>query len=86
MIFHFVCHYLTHFSEKIQNEYTITYKKIRAKADKQVRIKTHPIKRKTIPTTVFDEMEEEVESNTLKVNKPETRSSTCVLQQEALFH
>ena len=51
--FHFAVHYLTHFSEKIRNEYSM-YKKITAEADKQVRIKTHPLKRKTIPTTIFE--------------------------------
>ena len=52
--FHFAVHYLTHFSEKTRNEYSIMYKKITAEADKQVRIKTHPLKRKTIPTTIFE--------------------------------
>ena len=52
--FHFAVHYLTHFSEKIRNEYSIMYKKITTEADKQVRIKTHPLKRKTIPTTIFE--------------------------------
>ena len=46
--FHFVVHYLTNFSEKTRNEYSIMYKKITAEADKQVRIKKHPLKRKIV--------------------------------------
>ena len=33
--FHFVVHYLTRFSEQTRNEYSIMYKKLTAKADKQ---------------------------------------------------
>ena len=51
--FHFVVHYLTIFSEKTRNEYSIMYKKITAEADKQVRIKKHLLKRTTIPTQIF---------------------------------
>ena len=53
--FHFVVHHLTNFSEKIRDEYSIIYKKLTAVADKQVRIKKHPLKSKTIPTKIcFD--------------------------------
>ena len=57
--FHFVVHYLTNFSEKTRDEYSIMYKKLTAEADKQLRIKKHPLKRQTIPTSVFEVKEEE---------------------------
>ena len=59
--FHFVVHYLTNYSEQIRNEYSVMYKKLTALADKQVRIKTHPLKRKTTTTSVFETKEEENE-------------------------
>ena len=59
------------------------YKKITAEADKQVRIKKHPLKRTTIPTNIFFEEEKE-QSNpiTEPENKPETRKSTRILEKK----
>ena len=39
--------------------FVIKYKKTTAETDKQVRIKTHPLQRKTVPTTIFEDKEEE---------------------------
>ena len=57
------------------------YKKITAEADKQVRIKTHPLKRQTIPTSIFEENEEPIVQTTIE-NKLETRKSTRILEQK----
>ena len=69
---------------KIRNEYSIMYKKITAEADKQVRIKKHPLKRKTIPTKIFFEEEEKepITEQTVMENKPETRKSTRIQKNE----
>ena len=86
--FHFAVHYLTHFSEKTRNEYSIMYKKITAIADKEVRIKKHPLKRNTVPTKIFENKEEEKEgtkriaANPVMENKSETRRSVRVLEQK----
>ena len=80
--FHFVVHYLTNFSEQTRNEYSIMYKKLTAKADKQVRIKKHPLlEKQTIPTNVFEENENPIIIETTE-NKPETRKSTRVLEKK----
>ena len=81
--FHFVVHYLTNFSEKTRDEYSIMYKKITAVADKQVRIKKHPLKNKTVSTRIFEEEEETKEDvPPSPKNRPETRKSTRVLEQK----
>ena len=36
--------------------FVIKYKKTTAETDKQVRIKTHPLQRKTVPTTIFEDI------------------------------
>ena len=58
--FHFVVHYLTNFPEQTRNEYSIMYKKITAIADKQVRIKKHPLKKETKSTNIFEVKEPEI--------------------------
>ena len=67
-------------NKKTRNEYIIMYKKIAAEADK-VRIKTHPLKRKTVPTTIFEEKEDKKEEN-LTVPDGMGKRSTRVLQQK----
>ena len=43
------------------------YKKLTAEAEKEVRIKKHPWKRKTIPTNIFVEKEVEEEEKSEKL-------------------
>ena len=85
--FHFVVHYLTNFSEKTRDEYSIMYKKITAEADKQVRIKKHPLKKQTIPTNIFEVKEEHLEENITHdnpviENNSETRKSKRILEKK----
>ena len=66
------------------------YKKIAAETDRQVRIKTHSLKRKTVPTTIFEENAKENEernhviANSMTRNKSETQKSYCILEQKEI--
>ena len=74
--FHFVVHYLTNFPEQTRNEYSIMYKKITAMADKQVRIKKHPLKKETKSTNIFEVKEPEI------TGSEEQLKTTRVLDQK----
>ena len=48
----------SHNFKQVRNVLSIIYKKIAAEADKQVIIYSHPLKRKTAPTTIWEKKEE----------------------------